>query len=203
MCASIAALSHHNAMKLRLALLLSLSLAAAGCTGSTAIEEEAATSSAMSKAVAGTEFQIPTDVVITPASVPTSVTDEDGMEWIETMFSFAIAMPPRSATFPIAKETTEAPGVMNRLPAKSYKGTNILAAYEFYWAGGGFQAIVRKDEHTLIFQKRGTSEGSEEVEGGCEPWTQIGVIEIGANTQVVIDDSHLEAQGNMVISCAW
>lgn len=190
-------------MKLRLAALLSLSLAAAACTGATPVTEEAATSSAMSKGLPGMEFQIPKNVAITPVSTASSATDEAGFEWVETMFSFAIAMPPRSATFPIAKETTEAPGVMNRLPAKSYKGTNILAAYEFYWAGGGFQAIVRKDEHTLIFQKRGTSEGSEEVEGGCEPWTQIGVIEIGANTQVVIDDSHLEAQGNMVISCAW
>ncbi len=157
----------------------------------------------MSKAVPGTEFQIPKDVFITLSSTIENVADEAGMEWVGTTFSFAIAMPPRSATFPIAKETTEAPGVMNRLPTSSYKGTNIIAAYEFYWAGGGFQSVIRKDENTLIFQKRGTSEGSAEVEGGCEDWEQIGVIEIGADTQVVIDDSHLKSQGNLVMNCTW
>ena len=187
-------------MTLRTASLLSLTLALVACTSST---PRPAANSAMQKGMPGTEFQIPTNVTSTPTSTAADITKEGESTQVETLFSFALAMPPRAATLPIAKETVEGQAVLQRLDPKSFQGTNILAAYEFYWAGGGFQAVVRKSADAITFEKRDTSEGSDEVSGGCGPWTNVGKVEIGPDTHIVVDDSHLQVQKNMIINCPW
>lgn len=101
-------------------------------------------------------------------------------------------------------ERTEQDASISKLDPSTYKDSpEILAAYEFYYAGGGFQAVIRKAAGALVFQKRMTSEGSEEVEGGCDAWSTLGTVAISAETKVTVDDGNLERQESMVITCPW
>jgi hypothetical protein len=156
----------------------------------------------MAKAVESED--IPASIVITPKKESQAVKDDAGMDWTDTTFSFALSMPPRASTIPITMERTEQDASISKLDPSTYKDSpEILAAYEFYYAGGGFQAVIRKAAGALVFQKRMTSEGSEEVEGGCDAWSTLGTVAISAETKVTVDDGNLERQESMVITCPW
>jgi hypothetical protein len=148
----------------------------------------------------GEEASIPTQVTITP-TVTTS-TEKDSMGFAESTFSLALVMmPSRSITIPLAMEQTEGDAAMKRLNPGLYEGSGVIAAYEYYYAGGGFQVVVRQVAGALVFEKRNTSEGSEEVAGGCDKWTNVGTLPIDSNTKVIVDDKTLTQQDKLVISC--
>ncbi len=150
----------------------------------------------------GGDVVVPAEVTITPGVNSQESQDDDGM--YQSTFTLSLVMPPLANTsIPLAMEYTEEGPAMQRLNASTYKGTNIIAAYEYYWAGGGFQAVVRKAAGALVFERRNTSEGSEEVEGGCDKWTNVGTLPIGADTAITINDADLAVQDNLVIGCAW
>lgn len=151
----------------------------------------------------GDENAIPATVVITPRVQHKPIMDDAGLEWVENTFILALAMPPRSATIPVAMEQTEVEIDMTKLEASLYTGTDIIAAYEFYWAGGGFQVAVKNEGKKLSFYKRDTSEGSDEFEGGCADWDLLHSVAIDEQTKIVVDDAHLGTQENMVITCNW
>lgn len=150
----------------------------------------------------GGDVVIPEEVTITPGVNSQPSEDDDGM--YRSTFTLSLVMPPLATmSIPLAMEYTEAGPAMQRLNSSTYQGTNIIAAYEYYWAGGGFQAVVRKAAGALVFERRNTSEGSEEVDGGCDKWTNVATLPIGAETSVTINDVDLAVQDNLVIGCAW
>lgn len=184
---------------------IALCFTLAACTTPSATPNASSTSSSavQEKGMTGDENAIPATVVITPRVQYKPIMDDAGLEWVENTFTLALAMPPRSASIPIAMEQTEVEIDMAKLEASLHKGTDIIAAYEFYWAGGGFQVAVKNEGDKLSFYKRGTSEGSEELEGGCTDWDLLRSVAIDGQTKIVMDDSHLDTQENMVITCDW
>ena len=188
----------HNMKHARLLTLLSLTGLLAACSfmgGATG----GSSSSAASKV--SEEASIPTEVKITPTVVRTPVT-EGGLESTQNTFSLSLSMmPTRTVSIPLAMETSDGEMAMNRLNPGLYEGSDVLASYEYYYAGGGFQVVVRKAAGALVFEKRNTSEGSEEVDGGCDKWVNVGTLPIDAQTKIVIDDAALEMQDHMVIGC--
>ena len=129
--------------------------------------------------------------------------DANGLEQTETTFELSFSTTPETVV-QIGTEISDQAGVLKRLSPALYQGSDILTAYEYYFAGGGFQVVVRRlTPNSIVVSKRSTDEGSAEEKGGCMTWNEIATIDIDPKAKVTIDEAASQTQDQMDISCAW
>lgn len=142
--------------------------------------------------------------MLTLEPVTESVTnDENGI--VDTKIYMSVS---GGAEDRVLLESVSADGapVFTYLDPALYAGTNVIAAFESYYAGGGVQVAVRRTDAGVTIDKRDTDEGGMDdagnpVGGGCAEWEQIAQYAVPADAIVTWNNVGAPS-ATMVIQCA-
>lgn len=85
----------------------------------------------------------------------------------------------------IESDSTE--HLISPIKQQVFQGTDVQGAFFNYYAGGGFEVAIRMQDSTIIVDRRMTSEGSADDEGGCGKWESLKKYTLSGSTEVRID----------------
>ncbi len=97
----------------------------------------------------------------------------------------------------------DAPLVLQYVDPSIYKKTNILAGFSHYYAGGGYDVAVRRDDAgNIVVQRRGTYEGDAENDGGCEEWKDLKKYDASSVLKVSFENLGDPIE-QVIMPCEW
>ncbi len=159
----------HNHSFAKVVSIASLSLLVAACAPTTPTN----TASSSSSAAAAT--------VTIEASTVTSQPDTNDVSRTKAYLTFS-----GEVNQQLVLDDTEAgaPLALSYVDPALYSDSAVLAGFSHYYAGGGYNIVVRRTKDSIVIERRATSEGSADEKGGCEPWKKLAEYPVSANTKI-------------------